>query len=152
MSPTLTVGLCPACSREPDMSRFRLKVWRLQKREWQNCPGAVIVADFKLPDDSAKELVNWQKGGGFSFPVIAIVNNLNGADLLEVLSDGGAVNVIQRAAIDKQLVETVCKYAKPENIVLQLGNSLILRSSKAFRKISSLSKEWRLLMLSCPLT
>ena len=98
-------------------------------------PGAVIVADYKLPDGSAKELVNWQKGEGFSFPVIAVVNNLNGSDLLEVLSDGGAVNVIQRAAIDKQLVETVCKYAKPENIVLQLGNSLIPRSSKAFCEI-----------------
>ena len=98
-------------------------------------PGAVVVADHKLPDGSAKELVNWQKKEGFSFPVIAIVNNLNGADLLDVLSDGGAVNVIQRAAIDKQLVETVCKYAKPENIVLQLGNSLIPRSSKAFREI-----------------
>lgn len=98
-------------------------------------PGAVIVADYKLPDGSAKELVNWQKGEGFSFPVIAIVNNLNGADLLEVLSDGGAVNVIQRAAIDKQLVETVARYAKPEDIVLQLGNSLIPRQSKAFREI-----------------
>ena len=40
-------------------------------------PGAVIVADHKLPDGSAKELVNWQKGEGLSFPVIAIVNNLN---------------------------------------------------------------------------
>lgn len=64
-------------------------------------PGAVVVADHKLPDGFAKELVNWQKEEGLSFPVIAIVNNLNGADLLEVLSDGGAVNVIQRAAIDK---------------------------------------------------
>lgn len=98
-------------------------------------PGAVIVADLKLPDGSAKELVNWQKGEGFSFPVIAVVNNFNGSDLLEVMSDGGAVNVIQRAAIDKQLVETVSKYAKPENIVLQLGNSLIPRKSKAFHQI-----------------
>ena len=98
-------------------------------------PGAVIVADHKLPDGSAKELAIWQKEEGFSFPVCAIVNNLNGADLLEVLSDGGAVNVIQRAAIDKQLVETVARYAKPENIVLQLGNSLIPRQSKAFREI-----------------
>ncbi len=98
-------------------------------------PGAVIVAGHRLPDGSAKELANWQKGEGFSFPVIAIVNNLNGSDLLEVMSDGGAVNVIQRAAIDKQLVETVGKYAKSENIVLQLDNTLIPRSSKAFRKI-----------------
>ncbi len=98
-------------------------------------PGAVIVADHRLPDGSAKELVNWQKGEGFSFPVIAVVNNLNGSDLLDVLSDGGAVNVIQRAAIDKQLKETVSKYAKPENVMLQLGNSLIPRRSKAFLEI-----------------
>ena len=76
------------------------------------------MADHRLPDGSAKELANWQKGEGFSFPVIAIVNNLNDSDLLEVMSDGGAVNVIQRAAIDKQLVEKVGKYAMPENIVL----------------------------------
>lgn len=98
-------------------------------------PGAVIVADYKLPDGSAKELVNWQKGEGFSFPVIAIVNNLNGPDLLDVMKGGGAVDVIQRAGMDKHLVETVSKYAKPENIVLQLGNSLIPRQSKAFREI-----------------
>lgn len=98
-------------------------------------PGAVIVADQKQPNGSAKELVNWQKGEGFSFPVIAIVNNLNGPDLLDVMKGGGAVDVVQRAGIDKQLVETVSKYAKPENIVLQLGNSLIPRSSKAFHEI-----------------
>lgn len=32
-------------------------------------------------------------------------------------------------------METVARYAKPENIVLQLGNSLIPRQSKAFREI-----------------
>lgn len=52
-------------------------------------PCAVVVANQKLPDASAKELVIWQKGEGFSFPVIAIANNLNGADLLEELSDVG---------------------------------------------------------------
>ena len=52
-----------------------------------------------------------------------------------MLSDGGAVNVIQKAAIDKQLVEIVRKYAKPENIVLQLGHTLITRQSKSFREI-----------------
>ena len=98
-------------------------------------PGAVIVADYKLPDGSAKELVNWQKGEGFSFPVIAIVNNLNGADLLEVMRDGGAVDVIQRPAIDKQLIETVGKYAKPESVVIQLDNALIPRRSEKFKEI-----------------
>lgn len=98
-------------------------------------PGAVIIADVTLRDGSAKELVNWQKSEGFSFPVIAIVNNLNGPDLLEVMKGGGAIDVVQRAGMDKQLVEIVSKYAKPESIVLQLGNSLIPRSSKAFREI-----------------
>ena len=45
-------------------------------------PSAVIVTAYKLSDGSAKKLVNWQKSEGFSFPVIAIVNNLNGPDLL----------------------------------------------------------------------
>ena len=98
-------------------------------------PGAVVVADFKLPDGSAKELVNWQKKEGFSFPVIAIVNNLYGPDLLDVMKGGGAIDVIQRAGMDKQLVETVARYAKPEHIVLQLGHSLIPRQSKVFREI-----------------
>ena len=98
-------------------------------------PGAVIMVDYKLPDGSAKELINWQKGEGFSFPVIAIVNNLNGSDLLEVMSDGGALNVIQRAAINKQLIETVGKYAKPESVVIQLDNALIPRRSEKFKEI-----------------
>lgn len=98
-------------------------------------PGAVIVADHKLPDGSSKELVNWQKGEGYSFPVIALVNNLNGSDLLEVMSDGGAVNVIQRPAIDKQLIETVGKYARPESVVIQLDNALIPRRSEKFKEI-----------------
>ena len=98
-------------------------------------PGAVIVADASLRDSSAKELINWQKAEGFTFPVIAIVNNLNGPDLLEVMKGGGAVDVVQRAGIDKQLVETVGKYAKPENIVIQLDNALIPRRSNSFREI-----------------
>ena len=98
-------------------------------------PGAVVVADASPRDSSAKELINWQKAEGFTFPVIAIVNNLNGPDLLEVMKGGGAVDVVQRAGIDKQLVETVGKYAKPENIVIQLDNALIPRRSNSFREI-----------------
>ena len=88
-----------------------------------------------LRDGSAKELVIWQKSEGFSFPVIAIVNNLNGPDLLEVMKGGGAVDVVQRAGLNKQLVETVGRYAKPKHIVLQLDNTLIPRRSDKFREI-----------------
>ena len=51
------------------------------------------------------------------------------------MKGGGAVDVVQRAGIDKQLVETVGKYAKPENIVIQLDNALIPRRSNSFREI-----------------
>ena len=44
-------------------------------------------------------------------------------------------NKIIVKGIDKQLVETVCKYAKPENIVIQLDNALIPRRSNSFREI-----------------
>ena len=50
-------------------------------------------------------------------------------------SDGGAVDVIQRPAIDKQLIETVGKYVKPESVVIQLDNALIPRQSEKFKEI-----------------
>lgn len=98
-------------------------------------PGAVIVADSKFPDGTAKEFSNWLKTDGFSFPVIAIVDNMNGIDIVDIMKDGGAIDIMQRAALDKQTVETVGRYAKPENIVLQLDNALIPRRSATFRKI-----------------
>ncbi len=98
-------------------------------------PGAVIVADSKLPDGTAKEFSNWLKTDGFSFPVIAIVDNMNGIDIVDIMKDGGAIDIMQRAALDKQTVETVGRYAKPENIVLQLDNALIPRRSTKFREI-----------------
>jgi hypothetical protein len=45
------------------------------------------------------------------------------------------VDVIQRPAIDKQLIETVGKYAKPESVVIQLDNALIPRRSEKFKEI-----------------
>ncbi len=98
-------------------------------------PGAVIVADSKLPDGTAKEFSNWLKAEGFSFPLIVIVDNMNGIDIVDIMKDGGAIDVMQRAALDKQTVETVGRYAKPENIVLQLDNTLIPRRSAKFREI-----------------
>lgn len=66
-------------------------------------PGAVIVADYKLPDGSAKELVNWLKSGKHYIPVIAIVNNRTCPEATDVMESHGAVAVIQRPAIDKPL-------------------------------------------------
>lgn len=98
-------------------------------------PGAVVVAAMKFTGGTAQKLINWQKREGYKFPVIAIVDNYNAVDILSVMRDGGAVDIIQRPAIDKQLVETVGRYAKPESIVIQLDNALIPRRSMKFREI-----------------
>ena len=98
-------------------------------------PGAVVITAMKFAHGTAQELVNWQKREGYKFPVIAIVDNINAVDLLSVMRDGGAVDVIQRPAIDKQLIETVGKYAKPESVVIQLDNALIPRRSEKFKEI-----------------
>ena len=98
-------------------------------------PGAVVVTAMKFAHGTAQELVDWQKREGYRFPVIAVVDNINAVDLLSVMRDGGAVDVIQRPAIDKQLVETVGRYAKPESIVIQLDNALIPRRSAKFKEI-----------------
>ena len=98
-------------------------------------PGAVVVAAMKFTDGTVQELINWQKQEGLNFPTIAVVDNINTIDIIDIMRGDGAIDVIQRPAIDRQLVETVGKYAKPENIVLQLDNTLIPRQSKTFKKI-----------------
>lgn len=98
-------------------------------------PGAVIVTAMRLPDGTARELINWLKTEDYKFPVIAIVENLNGIDAVDVMRGGGAVDVMQRPAIDKQLVETVGRYARPEHIVLTLDNQLIPRVSDAWKAV-----------------
>lgn len=98
-------------------------------------PGAVVVTAMKFAHGTAQELINWQKREGYKYPVIAIVDNMNAVDLLSVMRDGGAVDIIQRPAIDKQLVETVGRYARPEKVVLTLTDDFIPRQSEAFRHI-----------------
>lgn len=98
-------------------------------------PGAVVVTAMKFTGGTAQELIDWQRQEGLTFPTIAVVDNINAIDIIDIMRGDGAVDVIQRPAIDQQLVETVGKYAKPENIVLQLDNTLIPRDSKQFKVI-----------------
>ncbi len=97
-------------------------------------PGAVVVAAMKFTGGTAQELINWQKSEGYKFPVIAIVDNFNAVDILSVMRDGGAVDVIQRPAIDKQLVEKVQKYIR-DVVSVSSDNELIHRPSKEFQHI-----------------
>lgn len=98
-------------------------------------PGAVVVTAMKFAHGTAQELVNWQKREGYKFPVIAIVDNLNPLEIADVIKGWGAVDIVQRPALDKQLIKTVGRYARPEKIVLTLTDDLIPRQSEAFRRI-----------------
>lgn len=98
-------------------------------------PGAVVVTAMRLPDGTARELINWLKKDNYGFPVIAIVENLNNVDVVSIMRDGGAVDIIQRLAIDRQLVEIVKQYVRPENKTFSLGNNLIPRQSNEWREI-----------------
>lgn len=98
-------------------------------------PGAAIVTAMRLPDGTARDFINWLNTEGYKFPVIAIVENLNAMDIVNVMSGGGATDIVQRAAIDKQLVETVAKYTRPEITVLTLDNQLLPRKSEAWQRV-----------------
>ena len=128
----LMSGLLTRSGFEPviaeDMEAAKQEVAKLS-------PGAVIVSAMKFRRGTARELINWLKDEGYKFPVIAIVDNLNPMELIEVMRNWGAVNIIQRSAIDKQLVEMVDKYASTENVMFFLDNTLIRRKSADFRGI-----------------
>lgn len=98
-------------------------------------PGGVIVSAINLHGVSVVELIEWMKARGYKFPVLVIVDNLNAVELVEVMSDWKAVNIIQRPAIDKQLIEFVRKYAKKEKGSLNLGKQLLPRLSKEWQEI-----------------
>lgn len=97
-------------------------------------PGAVVVTAMKFAHGTAQELVSWQKHEGYKFPVVAVVDNLNPLEIADVMKDGGAVDIIQRPAIDKQLTETVRKYIK-EVEPASPDHKLIHRPSKEFERI-----------------
>ena len=105
-------------------------------------PGAVIVTAMRLSDGTAKEFINWLNAEDYKFPVLAIVENLNGMEIADVMGgEHGAVGIIQRPAIDKQLVEEVTKYARPEHVVLNLDNQLIPRTSMLWGEIEKKIKD-----------
>ena len=128
----LMSGLLTRAGYEPviaeDMEAVKQEVTKLS-------PGAVIVSAMKFRRGTARELINWLKEEGYKFPVLAVVDNLIPMEIIDVMCDWGAVNIIQRPAIDKQLVEMVERYASSENVMFVLDHALIPRKSDDFRGI-----------------
>ena len=63
-------------------------------------PGAVIVTAMRLPDGTARELINWLKAEDYKFPVLAIVENLNTTDAVDVMRGGPGLGTIQPSQSD----------------------------------------------------
>ena len=128
----LMSGLLTRAGYEPviaeDMEAAKQEVTKLS-------PGAVIVSAMKFRGGTARVLINWLKAEGYKFPVLAVVDNLIPMEIIDVMCDWGAVNIIQRPAIDKQLVEMVDRYASSENVMFFLDHALIPRKSDDFRGI-----------------
>ena len=98
-------------------------------------PGAVIVAGLKFRGGTARELVNVLKEAPYKQPLIAIVDNLGNPDATYVMDGHGAITVIQRPALDKQLLDAVGKYVKDVQTATPPDELLIERPSEEFRKI-----------------
>lgn len=79
-------------------------------------PGAVIVTDYKLSDGSAKELIDWMKETDHPQPVIVIVDRMDALVLHEVMRNHGAVDIVQRPAVNIQLSETIRQYVHNEAV------------------------------------
>lgn len=104
-------------------------------------PGAVVVTAAKVAGKPATELIDWMKSEDYKFPVIAVVDNLNALDVYNMMKGGGAVDIIQRPAISKQLIETVNKYVMAEYTSVSFGKLVIPRQSEIFHQIDKLVDE-----------
>lgn len=75
-------------------------------------PGSVIVTEKRIPGGEVLDLVKGLRANGCKIPVLTIVDNLNsGFDVLQLTRGGLVSDLIQRAAIDKELIEKVGIYA-----------------------------------------
>ena len=97
-------------------------------------PGAVIIAAMKFRGGTAREYIDWLKSEGYQYPVVAVVDNLIPMELINLMCDWGAVNILQRQALDKQLVDMVGRYTNTDKAAI-FENTLIRRQSADFREI-----------------
>ncbi|MDE7414339.1 MAG: sigma 54-interacting transcriptional regulator [Muribaculaceae bacterium] len=97
-------------------------------------PGAVIIAAMKFRGGTAREYIDWLKSEGYQHPVVAVVDNLIPMELINLMCDWGAVNILQRQALDKQLVDMVGRYTNTDKAAI-FENTLIRRQSADFREI-----------------
>lgn len=76
--------------------------------------GSVIVAAKSMQGGDVITLINLLRAENYKFPVLAIVDRLgSGQDIREIMRNHYVIDVIQRPAIDKELVDMVNQYSNP---------------------------------------
>lgn len=76
--------------------------------------GSVIVAAKSMQGGDVIKLINLLRAENYKFPVLAIVDRLgSGQDIREIMRNHYVIDVIQRPAIDKELVDMVNQYSNP---------------------------------------
>lgn len=93
-------------------------------------PGAVIVTAMRLSDGTARDLINWLKEENYGFPVIAIVENLNNADVVSIMRGGGAVDVI--------IIRKTKRATLPERKVRKLKRNVRQKQNEAYHRCAFL--------------
>lgn len=96
-------------------------------------PGAVIVTAMRLKDATAIEFIDWLKTVGLHHLVIVILDNFSATEIYNVMRGHGAVDIIQRPALDKMLIETVRLYAHDNIIFSSPQKTIFPRQSKKYR-------------------
>jgi len=98
-------------------------------------PGAVIITAMRLPDGSAIEFIDWLKTVGLRHQVIVILDTFSATEIYSVMRGHGAVDIIQRAAMDKMLVETVRKYSQNNGIIDSPHSTIFQRQSRIYQNL-----------------
>lgn len=100
-------------------------------------PISVVVVSMKCKDGTALDLICWTKMRGYTNPIIVIIDRFDASDVYEVLRYHGAVDVIQRKALDKMLVETLRQYSHNCGIIEKPHNSIFQRRSSIYQNLLS---------------
>lgn len=76
--------------------------------------GSVIVAAKSMQGGDVIKLINLLRAENYNFPVLAIVDRLgSGQDIRDIMRNHYVIDVIQRPAIDKELIDMVNQYSNP---------------------------------------
>ena len=98
-------------------------------------PSSVVMVSMKCKDGMALDLIRWAKMRGYINPIIVIIDRFDASDVYEVLRNHGAVDVIQRPALDKTLVETLRQYSHNCGVIESPHNSIFHRQSSIYRNL-----------------